>query len=256
MKPTVADRLQSAVNFDGFDDPKLTLEQALDYLAERYEVAFDVDENAFAAVNIKSVLQEEVAKTPIPKMYNVPLDRVVRKILARLPTPHGATYLLHRNCITITTMETARKEILGDSDRPLWPLVHGNFEKRLLRDALDDLSERSGISVVLDSSLDEDSKKIVSARFMNTPVDTAVRIFANMADLGMLQLDNMLYVTTRAKVKLLREELERSSVKELEKSAPATMPPADAAPGASPKRQARAVGAEQLKTPRKGARDE
>jgi hypothetical protein len=83
-----------------------------------------------------------------------------------------------------------------------------------------------------------------------------VRIFANMADLGMVQLDNVLYVTTRAKVKLLREELERSSPKELEKSAPATMPPADAAPGASPKRQARAVGAEQLKIRRKGARDE
>ena len=42
------DRLADTVNFDGFDDPKFTLQDALEYLADRYDLSFDVDEKAFA----------------------------------------------------------------------------------------------------------------------------------------------------------------------------------------------------------------
>ncbi|HMF11889.1 MAG TPA: VWA domain-containing protein, partial [Gemmataceae bacterium] len=36
------DKLSESVNFDGFDDPKMTLQDALEYLTDRYDLSFDV----------------------------------------------------------------------------------------------------------------------------------------------------------------------------------------------------------------------
>jgi hypothetical protein len=40
----------------------------------------------------------------------------------------------------------------------------------------------------------------------NVPVDTAVKVLADMADLGFVRLDNLLYVTSREKAARLRAE--------------------------------------------------
>src|SRR5207248_708493 len=56
------DRLADTVNSDGFDNAKFTLQDALDYLTERYDLAFSVDDAAFRAAGLKnSVLGEFVA---------------------------------------------------------------------------------------------------------------------------------------------------------------------------------------------------
>jgi hypothetical protein len=215
MGPRLADKLRETVDFGGFDDPKMTLQDALEYLTDRYDLSFDVDEKAFTQETGKnpprSVLQEPIAVMPIPKMRGVTLERVLTKILDRVDVASGATYLIRKDAIHITTGSAASKEVLSDSQRKLPPLVHRNMEKRLLKDALDEVGELTQRTVVLDESVGDKAKETVSAKFQNTPVDTAVRVLADKAGLTMVRLDNVLYVTTHEKAKALREEIQREN---------------------------------------------
>jgi hypothetical protein len=64
------------------------------------------------------------------------------------------------------------------------------------------------MNVVLDPrALAPDQAKLtVSGQFANVPVDTAVRVLANMADLQAVRLDNVLYVTTPKRATQLQAE--------------------------------------------------
>src|SRR5262249_1361338 len=170
---------------------------------------------------LRSAANEPIATTPIPPMRGVALERVLEKILDRLDVASGATYLIGRGQILITTGAAASKEILGDSSLPLPRLVNRRMEKRLLRDALEEIAEYSDATVVLDESVAEKAKETVSARFLNATPETAARIVADRSDLTVVRLDNVLYVTTREKAVKLREDIER------EKKQPRQMPPAD-----------------------------
>ena len=220
------EQLTATVIFEGFDDPRFTLQDALDYLADRYDLSFDVDEKAFAKAFGKkaprSVLAEPVAaNSPIPKMRGIALERVLKKILERIDVDSGATFLMHRDQIFITTGAAASKEILGDSSMPLQRLIHRRMEKRLLVDALEEIAEYSDATVVLDESVGEKAKETVSARFLNATPETAVRIVADRSGLTVVRMDNVLYVTTREKAAKLREDVER------DKKQARQMPPAD-----------------------------
>jgi hypothetical protein len=220
------DRLTDTVMFDGFDDPRFTLQDALDYLADRYDLSFDVDEKAFAKAigkdKPRSILAEPVATTPIPKMRGVSLERVLEKILARVEVDSGATFLIHKDQIFITTGAAASKEILGDITLPLPRLLHRHMEKRLLRDALEEIAEYTDATVVLDESVGDKAKETVSARFLNATPETAVRIVADRTGLTVVRIDNVLYVTTREKAEKLREDVEMDKKRQSRQ-----MPPAD-----------------------------
>ena len=98
------DRLVSPVQFAGFEaDPRMSLQKALGMLAERYGLTFHVNEAAFRAEMVEDVLSKPVAEKAIPKMVNVSLDTVLRKLLSRVPSTSGTTYRIHRDSIEITT---------------------------------------------------------------------------------------------------------------------------------------------------------
>jgi hypothetical protein len=220
----LAERMADTVDFQGFDDPKMTLQDALEYLADRYDLSFDVDEKAFEKAIGKDkprhVIQDQIASTPVPKMRGVGLETILRKILIRVDVPSGATYLIHKGQILITTQAAASEEVLGDSQLPLPPLIHRQMQKRLLRDALEEVAELTDANIVLDESVGEKAKETVTARFLNTPVETAVRILANKANLSMVRLENVLYVTTREKADELRDELAQEKNRDAHKRMP------------------------------------
>jgi hypothetical protein len=103
-------KLSDAVKFPGFDDPKTTLTEALDALAKRYDLSFDINEKAFKFEQLMDVGKTEIASpNPIPEM-NTTLSTVLRKILAKIPSTSGATYLIRRDVIEITTLTFAGAE--------------------------------------------------------------------------------------------------------------------------------------------------
>ncbi|HEY7311775.1 MAG TPA: hypothetical protein VH643_20600 [Gemmataceae bacterium] len=95
--------LSKPVKYPGMDDPKATLSEVLEQLAKRYNLSFDIREKAFEFENLKEVGKTEVATpNPIPEMHTT-LSTVLRKVLSRIPVPSGATYLIRRDVIEITT---------------------------------------------------------------------------------------------------------------------------------------------------------
>lgn len=184
--------------FSGIDDPKTTLQEALDHLFKVYNVPLDVNEEAFAAASIKDVTQTPIAEKPIPKMSDVTLSTVLHKILAELSRKHNvpATWMVRRDAIEITTVLAQDQEIWGDYKGPHLPLINVAFQDRPLSEALRDLSDQADLSVVLDGRVGDKAKTPVTARLLNTPIDTAVRLLADMAGLKHFLVDNVIYVTT------------------------------------------------------------
>ena len=219
----LADKLTQTINFDGFDDPKMTLQDALEYLMDRYDLAFEIDRAAFAKFDVKNAAQFEIAREPIEKARGVRLKHVLNKIVARLPEAAEPTFILQGDAILVTTRKAASKRILGDENRLLPPLVHFKFENQPLKLALDDVAGLTDTAVVLDDSIAEKAGETVSARFINTPVDSAVRVLASRYNFTSLRIDGVIYVTTREKVAKLREDMEKEGNKE----APRRMPLAD-----------------------------
>jgi hypothetical protein len=191
--------IYSRADFPGFDDPKTTLQEALDAIGSLYGVQFDVNEKAFKFEGLDDVLKKEVVTNPIPEMKNVRLDVLLSRILKRLTLQSGASYLVRRDGIEITTGLFRSSEVWGGASGgvPFLPLVHRKFEKVPLEEALKELSDLTDFTIVLDPRVGEKAKTPVTARFLNTPLDTAVRFLADTADLRSLQQDNMLYVTSK-----------------------------------------------------------
>jgi RNA polymerase sigma factor (sigma-70 family) len=219
------DKPASPVKFDGWEnDPKSTLQEALDHLADRFDLTFDVNEAAFKAEMVEDVLAKPVAKKPIPKMINVRLETVLRKILARIPARSGATFLIREDTIELPTVAAVRAELGVEGERPLPPLATASFHDTPLEDALRELAQITECNIVLDARAGEAAQTPVSSNLANVPVDTAVRVLADMANLELVRLDNVLYVTTRENAARLRKEQERPTSGR--PTTPAASPPA------------------------------
>jgi hypothetical protein len=213
-EPSVADRLAQRIDFSGIDDPNTSLSDALQLLTKQSGLAFDVDEAAFRKENVADVLASSIGGA-VPKMKNVSVERVLRKLLNRAPGESGATFLVRREAVEVTTRAARDAEVWprdpnsadgeGVSRQPHLPLVSATFNQKPLGEALKELARQSGMSVLVDVRVAEKAKTPVTARFQNAPVDTAVGVLADMADLKPFSLDNALYVTTRENADRLEE---------------------------------------------------
>jgi hypothetical protein len=131
---------------------------------------------------------------------------ILGKILDRVPASSGATVVIRKNSIEITTMAALRKELGRGDQEPLLPLTNANFERRPLDDALKHLVEQTHFSILVDPRVGDQAKQVVSAPLLNVPLDTAVRLLADMVDLDSVLQDNVLYVTTHENAARMRHE--------------------------------------------------
>lgn len=237
-------KLAARTSFNGFDDPKFTLQDALDYLASQFEVRSDVQENAFRAAGYgdKSVLSEPVAVTPIPKMTGVTLDALIRKILGRITTPPGmeATYMIQGDGILITTANVLVSQIWGNNHHgPFFPLVHPSFDEKRLDEVLKELAEMSGHNIAVDKRLAAKGPIPVTIKMTNAPLDTAVRFLADMTELDTVFLDNVIYVTTKENAEAWQKKLQKERMVpegDMPTGGPriGTVPPVPTVPGSTP----------------------
>lgn len=208
QSPSPARKVSQRANFPGVDDARATLNDALDILSKLYEVSFDINDKAFALDGVMEAGKTEIAVPPIPPMKNVLIERVLRKILSRLPAPTGATYCVRRDSIEITTGAFQKAEIWGSYRGPYLPLVNATLDKVPLEDAVRKLADQADFNVVVDNRAGEKAKTLVSARLLNTPLDSALRLLTDMADLQTVQIDNVLYITSKANAAALEVKLE------------------------------------------------
>jgi tetratricopeptide (TPR) repeat protein len=103
-------QLAKPVKFDGVEQGRATLAEVLDVLAKRYHLTFDINEQGFKLEGVMDVASTPItADSAIPEM-NTTLSTVLRKILRRVAVPSGATYLIRKDVIEITTGQFAGAE--------------------------------------------------------------------------------------------------------------------------------------------------
>ncbi len=176
-------------------DEKMTFQEALDALADRYDLRFDVNEPAFKAEDMEHVLDSRIVLQQPLTMKNVPLRTVLRKVLGRvLPT---ATYVIRDGVIEITTEKRLHEQFWPKDYRgPYFPLVTAAFVKRPLREALQELAATNDCSIVLDERAGAKQEVPVTATLVNAPADKATQALADAAGLRVVVRGTVLYVTT------------------------------------------------------------
>lgn len=235
-------KLAAPITLDRGIDPNTPLKDLIEFLAEKQGVTIVLDHEAFAAAGIEQVEQQPMK---LPKLVSVRFSSVLQLVLKQLKgsgTPPGALYLVRPDFIEITTLCQARTEIWGPEDpeatgepatrpmllrrpqvpppngteatgepatRPMLPLCHADFDKQPLSEALRDLAEATGITIVLDGRVTDKAKVTVTTTLNNVPLDTAVRLLADMGDLAVVQTDNTLYVTSKENAKALQADKEK-----------------------------------------------
>jgi hypothetical protein len=216
-------RLSELIRFPGIDDPKTPLSEVLEQLAKRYDLAFDINKQAFKDVDYIGIGDFEPASpTPVPEMHSS-IETVLRIILLRLPV--SAAFVIRKDVIEITTVAAVRKEFYGSrTEEILPPLVTSLFENQPLERAVKELSQVSGSNVVIDGRVAKEAKTPVTADLLNVPLDAALRVLADMAGLKPVQIDNVFYLTTRENARLLKEEQEQLRL-ERERNKPAVAVP-------------------------------
>jgi hypothetical protein len=159
---------------------------------------FRVNVPAFKADGVKDFVKlSPVAERPFPKVENVTMSWYLGQWLERIPSKSGATFILRRDHIEITTKAALRQEVWGERRGPYLPLVYARFEKKPLADALQDLARQTEYSIVVDARVEDRMGAKITAHFRWTALDTAVFVLADMADLQPVSQDNALYITTR-----------------------------------------------------------
>ncbi|HEV3263131.1 MAG TPA: RNA polymerase sigma factor [Gemmataceae bacterium] len=180
-----------------------TTKDAFDYLQDVYKVPILVDQQAWRDDNdLEAQFPEGILNQPVklPKLVGVPLATVLRLLMAQV----GGDFQLRPDFI----MLVPRKQVT--SGQVLRQPVDATFENICLNEALEQLGALTGVTIVLDSRAGKAAAAArVTASFNGLPLETAVRMLADMADLAPVRLDNGLYVTSRDSAKVLQAEEEK-----------------------------------------------
>jgi len=187
-------------------DQNTPFREAMSYISEKYGMTILIDQESFQADQNPDVESKPVK---LPRLVDVKLVTGLRATLQQV----GGDFYTRGDVLTVVP----RRYIEAGSvfRHP----VSVSFSKRPLGEALGELSDLSGASVVLDSRGQKEDKLVVSADFRNVPVQDVVRDLADKAGMKSVVTENLLYVTSKKNA----EHLEKQKVKKRE-AAPAKGP--------------------------------
>jgi hypothetical protein len=183
------------------------MRDALDFIFRNHfvrpgePVKYRLDSKAFADAGEPNIDEKPAELPPMPQ---VPLAVILDEMLSRInPNEAIGTYRIVNGYVEITTRNRVQSGVLLGM-----PIVI-EFDKCPLEEALQEIMDKNGVTVVLDGSVGERAKTSITAVFQQVPLDTVVRLVADMADLRVVPVENMLYVTTKEKAETLRKEKKR-----------------------------------------------
>jgi hypothetical protein len=230
----VLDGLGKPIDFPSKDDANLidqktTLGEILENWTKRYDLQFRVDEAAFAAAAKDEdfrLLEQKVLEKAFPKMIAVPFENVLQSVLARVRIEGGATFVVDRGTILLTTVPAQRARIWGKAHKEPYPaVIHANFERVPLAEALQDIATKGNVTLIVSDVIAEKMRMPVTTQLINAPLDTAAAMLADIADFRAVFKDNLLYITTRENATLLEKEFQkRGRPSGLQPAVPSTPP--------------------------------
>jgi hypothetical protein len=202
---TLVDKLNRVGDFEKIDDWEMNLQEALDQLSREHNISFKINHEAFAYEGYKDVEGTLIAEPkPQPALKQARLCTRLQALLDRIPLPSGVVYMIRADHIEITSKRFQNVEVWGEHySGPHLPLVSARFERRPLREALQELANQAQFNLLLDERAAERTRRPVTATLLHVPLDTALTLLASMADLHVIQRDSVFYVTTRESAEAL-----------------------------------------------------
>jgi hypothetical protein len=141
-------------------------------------------------------------------MSGVPLSSVLRLLLSQIKgDTYVGTFHIRDDYVEATTTyhQFMSPMSLAESGRPHVPNVTIEARGQNLEEALANLADTTSINVVLDARARDRARKVtVTTPLRNVPMDTALRLLADMADLGVAITDNVFYVTDTDNARLMQ----------------------------------------------------
>jgi hypothetical protein len=204
----------------------ITLDMALDELLTRNKISWKVNTPAFVKQgdDPNVIRKTQIEKTDL--LEGVSRRMIMEHLISNMESKSDdgkAVGVIRPYGVEITTRRAYLDEFFpGRKDLNLPPLVYAAFDKVPLSDALAELGHTTGSNVVLASRLGQAGETKITADLTGVPLDTAIVLLADMADLKLVHLDNVYYVTSRERARLLETEEQERLLKEgKEKAGPA-----------------------------------
>jgi RNA polymerase sigma factor (sigma-70 family) len=207
-----------ATSLDKGIDNGTPLKDALDFISEANGVTIRIDHNAFirfgggAGEGGPVSVSDETPVTLKPAAKGTTLGNALNDMLAQMQPP--ATFLVKGGQIVIVPYQPYMNPDNGRDPPQEVPAVSALLREPVqvaaddipLADALRDIAEATGANIIIDVRLKEKAKVPVTAHLQHVPLETAVRLLSDMADVKAVALDNVLYVTTKENADKIRQE--------------------------------------------------
>jgi len=159
------------------------LREALNHISERYGLTILIDVEAFKTDNNEPDIENKPIK--LPRLNGIRLRTVLRAIFQQIQVD------FYRPGDLLIVVPRKRIEAGAILRQP----VDVAFEKRPLAEALRELSDMTGVSIILDAQKQQDPTIQLTADFENVPMEAAARVLADMAGLKSIAMENMIYIT-------------------------------------------------------------
>ncbi len=180
-------QLDQTITLDIAEQP---LNLALNQIREQTKINFVVD---------KLTIQQ-MGMDPDQMPVNAKLKEVkVRTALRSVLGPYNLGYAIIGDTVLISTDDMAMI-------RQMRQRVSIDLDKVDLAAALKQLSRDTAANVLLDPRAAKDAKTEVSLQMEDVPLETAVKLMAEMASLKPVKVGNVLFVTTKANAAEMRND--------------------------------------------------
>ena len=208
-----------AIGLEKGIDANTPLKDALDFISEANGATIRIDYNAFIRLgggpgeNVAAqTLSDDAPVTLKPTKKGTSLGNALSEMLAQMQQP--ATWVVKGGQIVIVPFNPYMNPDAGREPPQDMPPISGLLREPVqvtadetpLTDALREIAEATGANIIVDVRLKEKAKVPVTAHLQHVPLETAVRLLADMAEVKAVALDNVLYVTTKENADKLKQE--------------------------------------------------
>lgn len=143
---------------------------------------------------------QQMGMQPAQMPVNVKLKDVkVKSALRSVLTPFQLSYAIIGDTVLVSTDEMVMYKQMRQR-------VSLDFEKEDLATALKKLARETATNLLVDSRAAKEAKMEVSLQMEDVPLETAVRLMAEMAGLKPVRVGNVLFVTTKTNAAEMRAD--------------------------------------------------
>ncbi|MCS7022909.1 MAG: hypothetical protein NZ703_03850 [Gemmataceae bacterium] len=166
-----------------------SLREAIEQLKERFKIPIHLDP---LVMNFGVNVHEPTISL---ELKNTKLADALRRLL----TPYNLAYALTREGLIISGEEFVIA-------RQLRQRVRVHCSDSHFGEVLRHLAAETGANIVLDPRLKDKAQQLITLRLEDVPLESAVRLLAEVADLRVVRLTNILYITTPERAERLRAD--------------------------------------------------